>query len=61
MRINSVDGTSLRAGMASDGVTPSTQFLFGETPESCAEKGGVTQLRALSGFHSRAASRQPIW
>ena len=41
LRINSVDGTSLRAGMASDGVTPSTQFLFGETPESCAEKGGV--------------------
>ena len=40
LRINSVDGTSLRAGMASDGVTPSTQFLFGETAESCAEKGG---------------------
>ena len=40
LRINSVDGTSLIAGMASDGVTPSTQFLFGETAESCAEKGG---------------------
>ena len=40
LRINSVDGPSLRAGMASDGVTPSTQFLFGETAESCAEKGG---------------------
>ena len=41
LRINSLDGTSLTAGMGSDGVTPSTRFLFGETAESCAEKGGV--------------------
>lgn len=40
LRINSIDGASLRAGLNSDGVTPSTQFLFGETAESCAEKGG---------------------
>ncbi len=40
LRINSIDRTSLRAGLGSDGVTPGTQFLFGETAESCAEKGG---------------------
>ena len=31
----------MTAGLGSDGVTPRTEFLFGETPESCAEKGGV--------------------
>ena len=41
LRINSLDTPRVTAGMGSDGVTPSTQFLFGETPESCAEKGGV--------------------
>ena len=40
LRINSVDRTSLIAGLQSDGVTATTQFLFGETAESCAEKGG---------------------
>ena len=40
LRINSVDRLSLNAGLVSDGVTPSSQFLFGETAESCAEKGG---------------------
>ena len=40
LRINSLDIVQLTAGMGSDGVTPSSQFLFGETAESCAEKGG---------------------
>ena len=39
-RVNTVDGARLRAGLTSDGVTPITQFLSGETAESCAEKGG---------------------
>ncbi len=36
-----MDRTSLRAGMNSDGVTPITQFLRGETADSCAAKGGT--------------------
>ena len=40
LRINSLDTVRFTAGLGSDGVTPSTQFLFGETAESCAEKGG---------------------
>ena len=39
-RLNSLDLQTLRDGLGSDGVTPRSQFLFGETPESCAEKGG---------------------
>lgn len=39
-RYNTMDLTTLIAGMNSDGVTPTTQFLFGETAASCAEKGG---------------------
>lgn len=40
-RVNTVDGARLSAGLRSDGVTPTTQFLSGETAESCAEKGGT--------------------
>ncbi len=40
LRINSFDIVRLTAGLGSDGVTPGTQFLSGETAESCAEKGG---------------------
>ncbi len=36
-----MDRASLRAGMNSDGVTPITSFLSGETAESCAELGGT--------------------
>lgn len=36
-----VDRASLRAGMNSDGETPSTQFLFGESQASCLAKGGT--------------------
>ena len=36
-----VDRSGLRAGMNSDGVTPITRFLSGETRESCAQKGGT--------------------
>lgn len=36
-----VDRAGLRAAMASDGVTPTTQFLFGETQASCLAKGGT--------------------
>ena len=39
-RLNPVDTVRLTAGLLSDGVTGSTQFLSGETTESCAEKGG---------------------
>ena len=39
-RRNTLDLATLRAGLSSDGVTPRTQFLGGETAESCAEKGG---------------------
>ena len=39
-RLNPVDRVRLAAGLLSDGVTGSTQFLFGETTASCAEKGG---------------------
>ncbi|MCY3541123.1 MAG: TonB-dependent receptor [Gammaproteobacteria bacterium] len=35
------DRAGLRAGMNSDGETPQTQFLFGETQESCLAKGGT--------------------
>lgn len=35
------DRAGLRAGMNSDGETPQTQFLFGETQESCIAKGGT--------------------
>ena len=41
LRNNPLDRDTLRIGMGSDGVTPITRFLFGETPESCAEKGGT--------------------
>lgn len=40
-RVNTLDAVRLQAGMRSDGVTPVTQFLSGETAESCAEKGGT--------------------
>ena len=36
-----MDRASLRAGMNSDGVSPRTQFLQGETPESCTAMGGT--------------------
>lgn len=36
-----LDRAGLRAGMNSDGETPQTQFLFGETQESCVAKGGT--------------------
>ena len=39
-RMNTMDGVALRAGLGSNGL-PGSQFLFGETAESCAEKGGV--------------------
>ena len=39
-RLNPVDSQRLNAGLLSDGVTGSTQFLFGETAASCREKGG---------------------
>ena len=39
-RLNTLDGGTLRDGLNSDGVTPRTAFLSGETAESCAEKGG---------------------
>ena len=39
-RMNTVDGVALRAGLNSNGL-PGSQFLFGETAESCAAKGGV--------------------
>ena len=40
-RVNTLDLVRLQAGMRSDGMTPVTQFLSGETAESCAEKGGT--------------------
>ena len=40
-RLNSVDGTTLRAGLSSDGVSPRIAFLSGETVASCAEMGGT--------------------
>ena len=40
-RVNTLDTVRLQAGMRSDGVTPVSQFLSGETAESCAEKGGT--------------------
>ena len=40
LRHNDIDGATLRAGMNSDGVTPSRQFLFGLTADQCAERGG---------------------
>lgn len=36
-----MDNAGLRAGMRSDGVTPVTQFLPGQTAESCSEAGGT--------------------
>ena len=36
-----LDRSALRAGMNSDGETPVTQFLFGETQASCLAKGGT--------------------
>lgn len=39
-RFFDLDRTRLRAGMNSDGVTPIREFLFGLTPEQCAEQGG---------------------
>lgn len=39
-RFFDLDRASLRAGMNSDGVTPSRQFLFGLTAEDCAARGG---------------------
>ena len=39
-RINQLDRETLALGLNSDGVTPKTVFLTGETAESCAEKGG---------------------
>ena len=40
-RLNTVNRAALSAGLGSDGVTPRSQFLSGETAESCAEKGGT--------------------
>ena len=40
-RHHELDRASLRAGMNSDGETPVTQFLFGETQASCIAKGGT--------------------
>ena len=37
---NPIDRARLAASLNSDGVTPSSRFLFGETRESCTEKGG---------------------
>ncbi len=39
-RFFDLDRAILRAGMNSDGVTPIREFLFGLTPEQCAEQGG---------------------
>lgn len=39
-RLNTLNGEALRAGLGSDGVTPRSQFLSGETGESCAALGG---------------------
>lgn len=39
-RLNTKDTVALNAGLGSNGL-PGSQFLFGETMESCAEKGGV--------------------
>ena len=39
-RLNTLNLEVLRAGLGSDGVTPRSQFLSGETAESCAELGG---------------------
>ena len=41
LRYYDVDRAGLRAGMNSDGETPSTQFLFGESQASCLAKGGT--------------------
>ena len=40
-RYYDIDRAGLRAGMNSDGETPTTQFLFGETEASCLAKGGT--------------------
>ena len=40
-RIKTLDLARLRDGLLSDGVTPRTRFLTGETAESCAAKGGT--------------------
>ena len=39
-RLRTMDRAALSAGMGSNGL-PRSQFLFGETAESCAEKGGT--------------------
>lgn len=39
-RLNTLDGGVLNPGLNSNGL-PRSQFLFGETAESCAEKGGT--------------------
>ncbi len=40
-RLNTINLEVFRGGLSSDGVTPRSQFLAGETAESCAEKGGT--------------------
>ena len=39
-RLNTLDNSVLQLGLNSNGL-PGSQFLFGETAESCAEKGGA--------------------
>ena len=41
LRVNPMDLATIVAGMRSDGVTPGSRFLSGETRESCTEKGGT--------------------
>ena len=38
---HTIDRSTLRGGMNSDGVTPSTQYFFGLSPDECAAIGGT--------------------
>ena len=60
LRINSIDGASLRAGLNSDGVTPRLEYLFGESPESCAEKGGVINFGLCQITHPAPPAANPF-
>ena len=59
-RLNTVNRVALSAGLASDGVTPRSQFLSGETADSCAEKGWFVLFRALPGEPASVRIHQPF-
>ncbi|MDE0093015.1 MAG: TonB-dependent receptor [Gammaproteobacteria bacterium] len=59
-RHNNLDRSSLRAGTASDGVTPRIEYISGLTPEECAAMGGTVSFGRCRVFREPAIPVDPF-